>query len=180
MSFFDRKKQRFGFITTSSPVTRPYFRRLSWLPRPPKPTAAFWKKLFVFALYATVFFFVFGTAAIVWISRDLPDPNRLVEREVAQSTKIYDRTGEHLLYEVYQEQKRTVVELSDIAPLAVKATIAIEDKYFYEHRGIRVLSIARAAFNNLIGRRTGAGGASTLTHQLIKVTMLCSELTIWR
>lgn len=115
-----------------------------------------------------------------WVGRELPDPRRLTSREVAQSTKIFDRTGKQLLYEVYQDAKRTIVPLSDISPWAVKATIAVEDKHFYEHRGIRPLSIARAAFNNLIGRRTGAGGASTLTQQLIKNALVGSERSYWR
>ena len=105
---------------------------------------------------------------VIWVSRDLPSPDKLADRSVSQSTKIYDRTGTRLLYEIYQNQKRTIVNLDQIAPLAIKATIAVEDKYFYEHSGIRLLSILRAGFNNLIGRRSGGGGASTLTQQFIK------------
>ena len=124
--------------------------------------------------------FIGATVVMAVISRDLPDPQKLSERQVAQSTKIYDRTGEHLLYEVYQDQKRTLVELSQIAPLAVKATIAVEDKNFYTHNGVRLTSIIRAAFNNLIGRSAGGGGASTLTQQLIKNTIVGSERSYFR
>ena len=124
--------------------------------------------------------FIGGTILILWISRDLPDPNRLADRQVVQSTKIFDRTGTHLLYEIYQNQKRTVVELNQIAPYAVQATIAIEDKTFYEHSGVKLISILRAGFNNLIGRRTGGGGASTLTQQLIKNTIIGNERSIFR
>jgi len=116
-----------------------------------------------------------GSIIVAIISRDLPDPNRLADRQVDQSTKIYDRTGEHLLYEVYQNQKRTVVDLAHMSPWVPKATIAIEDKYFYEHKGVRVTSILRAEFNNLIGRKAGSGGASTLTQQLIKNTIVGGE-----
>lgn len=119
--------------------------------------------------------FIVGTGFVMWISKDLPDPNRLSDRQVPESTKIYDRTGEHLLYEVFQSQKRTVVPLDQMGPWIPKATIAIEDKQFYTHSGIRVRSIVRAVFNNLIGRRTGAGGASTLTQQLIKITIVGDE-----
>ncbi len=121
-----------------------------------------------------------GTIAVAIISRDLPDPNHLADRQVAQSTKIYDRTGEHLLYEVYQNQKRTIVGLDQISPQAIQATVAIEDKYFYEHKGIRLLSILRAGFNNLIGRRAGSGGASTLTQQLIKNAVVGNERSFFR
>lgn len=124
--------------------------------------------------------FVFGSIALAWISKDLPDPDRLSDRQVQQSTKIYDRTGEHLLYEVYQNQKRTLIGLDQMSPLLPKAVIAIEDKKFYEHNGVRIVSIMRAAFNNLIGRKAGSGGASTMTQQLIKQTVIGDERSIFR
>jgi penicillin-binding protein 1A len=124
--------------------------------------------------------FIIGTIVVAWISRDLPDPDKLNSRQVSQSTKIYDRTGEHLLYEVYQNQKRTLVDLDKIADFAKQATIAVEDKHFYEHSGVRVVSIIRAGFNNIIGRRAGSGGASTLTQQLIKNTIIGDEHSLFR
>ncbi len=116
-----------------------------------------------------------GTIMVAVISRDLPDPNSVNALSAAQSTKIYDRTGTHLLYEVYQDQKRTTVPLTEISPYLPKAFIAIEDKYFYEHNGIRVTSILRATFNNVIGRKVGSGGASTLTQQFIKNAIVGDE-----
>ncbi len=118
--------------------------------------------------------FIIAAAVLGIISLGL-DPNKLQNRVVTESTKIYDRTGEHVLYEIFNDQKRTNVKLTDIAPLLPKAVIAVEDKYFYEHSGIRIVSILRAGFNNLIGRRTGSGGASTLTQQLIKKTIVGDE-----
>ncbi|HLD60570.1 MAG TPA: transglycosylase domain-containing protein, partial [Patescibacteria group bacterium] len=109
-----------------------------------------YKKIAQFMGLGILACFVLGTGVVAWVSRDLPDPNKLGERQVAQSTKIYDRTGEHLLYEVYQDEKRTVVELNQVAQMAVKATIAVEDKHFYEHKGIRILSILRAIVSNVI------------------------------
>ncbi len=124
--------------------------------------------------------FMVGTVVALWVSRELPDPNKLTNRQIAESTKIYDHTGQHLLYEVYQNQKRTVVELDQISPWVPKATIAVEDKHFYEHKGIRIVSIFRAGFNNLIGRREGGGGGSTLTQQLIKNALVGNERTLYR
>jgi len=124
--------------------------------------------------------FIGGTILVFWISKDLPDPNHLSDRQVAQSTKIYDRTGEHLLYEVYQNQKRTLIELDQMSPWVAQATIAIEDKYFYQHKGVRVVSIIRAGVNNFLGRKTGSGGASTLTQQFIKKTIVGEEHSLWR
>ena len=124
--------------------------------------------------------FISLSLLIFIFSKDLPDPNKLSDRQVAQSTKIYDRTGEHVLYEIYQEEKRTLVGLDEIAPSARDATIAIEDKHFYEHKGIRIVSIVRAAVNNLLGRDSGGGGASTLTQQLIKKTIVGDEHSYFR
>lgn len=115
------------------------------------------------------------TIMVAWASRDLPDPNKLIERAVSQSTKIYDRTGEHILYEVYGDKKRTLINLEDIPDYAKWATILVEDKNFYQHGGVAWLSIARAFASNFLGSSTGKGGASTLTQQLIKNAILTSE-----
>ncbi len=124
--------------------------------------------------------FISITIIMIKISDELPDPNRLSDRLIAQSTKIYDRTGDHLLREVYQDEKRTLVDLDQISPLIIKATIAVEDKHFYEHKGVRIISILRAGFNNLIGRKTGSGGASTLTQQLVKNVITGNKRTLTR
>jgi len=152
--------------------------------RPSKNKVGRRKRLLKAGIMAFAFFlagsFIVATALVAWANRNLPDPDRLSDRQVAQSTKIYDRTGTRLLYEVYQDEKRTLVELDQISDYAKKATIAIEDKHFYEHKGVRPLSILRAGVSNLLGRRSGAGGASTLTQQLIKVTMVGDERSYTR
>ncbi len=115
---------------------------------------------------------------VAWISRDLPDPNRLIEREIAQSTKIYDRTGETILYEIHGREKRTLVNLEEIPDYLKWATIAIEDKDFYKHKGFSLWAIARTAITNLM--RGQRAGGSTLTQQFIKNTVLTSEKTYTR
>lgn len=146
----------------------------------PKPRHHWLKPLIIGGVVFVILCFIGGTIMMAVISRELPDPQKLSERQVAQSTKIYDRTGEHLLYEVYQDQKRTMVELDKINPLAIKATVAVEDKNFYTHKGVRFISIIRAGVNNFIGRKTGSGGASTLTQQLIKNTIVGDSHSIFR
>lgn len=123
-------------------------------------------------------FFVF-TVYAAWVSRDLPDPNVLSSRNVAQSTKIYDRTGEVLLYEIHGDEKRTLVKIEDIPDYSKWATIAIEDKEFYEHHGIYWRGLIRAVFNSVFkGQRIQ--GTSTLTQQLVKNAVLTNERTIER
>ncbi len=115
-----------------------------------------------------------------WYSQGLPDPDTILNREVAQSTKIYDRTGEHLLYEIAPDQKRTLVNISDI-PLSVQhATITAEDRNFYEHSGISIKGIIRAVLSNIINLDPTGQGASTITQQFIKKAFLTDEQTITR
>lgn len=163
-SLHPRKSRWYGAITNQ--VEKRFNRR----------KAAWWlKRVFVVGLILGGVGLVVGTVAIMLISRDLPDPNKLQDRQVAQSTKIYDRTGTHLLYEVFQDKKRTIVTLEEMSPWLPKAFVAVEDKYFYEHKGVRWISILRAGFNNVIGRKAGSGGASTITQQLIKNTIVGDE-----
>ncbi|MFZ2978995.1 MAG: transglycosylase domain-containing protein, partial [Candidatus Magasanikiibacteriota bacterium] len=88
--------------------------------------------------------FLLATILVAWASKDLPDPDKLTDRKVAQSTKIYDRTGEHILYEVFADQKRTMVTLDKIPKNLVNGVIATEDSQFYEHHGVRITSFIRA------------------------------------
>ncbi len=113
-----------------------------------------------------------------WISRSLPDPNHLIEREVAQSTKIYDRTGEKIIYEIFGEKKRTLVQLSDLPDYVKNSTIAIEDKDFYKHKGFSFWAIFRTAVTDVVFRRSAGG--STLTQQFVKNAILSNEKTIIR
>jgi 1A family penicillin-binding protein len=131
------------------------------------------QKLFLFFLLlgsiAILFIFIF----IAGLSRDLPDPNQLIDREVAQSTKIFDRSGEYLLYEVHGEEKRTLISLESIPDHVKHATVAIEDKNFYKHGGFSVWAMFRTAITNVLyGRKAGG---STLTQQFVKNAILSSE-----
>lgn len=115
---------------------------------------------------------------IFFVSRNLPNPNQLIEREVAQSTKIYDRTGENILYEIHGDQKRTLVSLEEIPANVKNATISIEDKNFYKHGGISVWAMVRTLITNVIYQKSAGG--STLTQQFVKNAILTNEKTITR
>ncbi|HTX87099.1 MAG TPA: transglycosylase domain-containing protein [Candidatus Nanoarchaeia archaeon] len=128
----------------------------------------------IFLLGAVLLF-----AAFAWFSRDLPNPNQLMDRQVAQSTKIYDRTGTVLLYEIHGDQARTLVQLADIPNNVKWATIAVEDKNFYDEKsGFSVQAILRTAFTDIIFHRKAGG--STLTQQFIKNAVLTNEKTLTR
>jgi penicillin-binding protein 1C len=115
--------------------------------------------------------------ALAVISRQLPNPNQLLERSYELSTKINDRNGKPI-YEVYGEKNRTLVQLSEISPHVINATLAVEDANFYAHQGFSINGMLRAAKNTVTGH--GLQGGSTLTQQVIKNTLLSQERTIMR
>jgi 1A family penicillin-binding protein len=117
-------------------------------------------------------------ALFAWFSRDLPNPNQLLDRQVAQSTKIYDRTGQTLLYEIHGDQARTLVKLADIPNNVKWATIAVEDKNFYQHSGFSFAAILRTAVTDVLFHKSA--GASTLTQQFIKNAVLTNQKTFTR
>lgn len=123
--------------------------------------------------------FLSAGAAFIYFSKDIPDPSKISDRSVDQSTQIFDRTGEHLLYQIHGDEKRTVVELDQITPNLVKATIATEDKKFYSHPGIDLKGIVRAVYKDVISGEK-AQGASTITQQLIKNSVLTSDKSYTR
>lgn len=120
--------------------------------------------------------FLFAGVLVLWASfMKLPDFTEFHDRKIAQSTKIYDRTGKILLYDVHQNVKRTVVPFDGIALSVKEAVIAIEDSAFYEHPGVSIRGLARAVIYG--GTR---GGGSTITQQVIKKTLLTDEKLITR
>lgn len=118
---------------------------------------------------------LFTLAAYFWYSRDLPDPNTLLTRNVELSTEIYDRTGEHLLYVIAADENRRLVTLDEIPDYMEKAVISAEDANFYEHHGFSIKGLARAAI--FMGKR---GGGSTITQQLVKNAILNNERSLTR
>lgn len=138
------------------------------------------KRVLFFSLGITVLIgalFLFLAAA--WVSRALPDPERIVTRRVAESTRIYDRTDKVLLYEVHGGEKRTRIHLADLPSYVKWATIVAEDDAFYSHSGIDIRGIIRAVFVNLVKGGKVQGG-STITQQFIKNAVLTREKTYAR
>ncbi len=103
---------------------------------------------------------------VLYAKSQVPDPESIVSRQIKESTKIYDRTGTIVLYDIYDEERRTVVDFAHISDSIKKATLATEDSRFYEHKGFDLRGIARSLLNN-IEQGFGSGGGSTLTQQLV-------------
>lgn len=120
-----------------------------------------------------------GALALWATTLTMPDLGSFDSRLVGVSTKIYDRTGDVLLYDVNQNVRRTLVPFDKISQKAKDATVAIEDDSFYQHNGIRIGAIIRAVFANITSGGFSQGG-STITQQVIKNSLLTTDKTISR
>ncbi|MFA5020700.1 MAG: penicillin-binding protein [Patescibacteria group bacterium] len=119
-----------------------------------------------------------GVGAVAWISRDLPSPDGVLKRNVAVSTKIYDRTGQTVLYDIHGNIKRTLVALDQVPDLAKAAVLTAEDRNFYQHSGFSVTGIIRSVIIDVLtGKKVGG---STLTQQFVKNAILTNEKTLTR
>jgi penicillin-binding protein 1C len=110
------------------------------------------------------------------IARTLPSVEDLQTRASQfETTRILDRNG-NPLYEILDPNagRRTYVTLDKISPVLLAATIATEDKDFYEHPGFDFTAIVRALWENYRTNGQG-GGASTITQQLARALLLSPE-----
>lgn len=119
----------------------------------------------------------------VFIFKDLPSARFLTTSLPSLTTKIYDRHGE-LLYQIYQDENRSLIKLADLPPHVAQATLAAEDKNFYRHFGIDFLGILRALSHNLVNCKLAVDcspeGGSTITQQLVKNALLTPEKSFTR
>jgi len=148
-------------------------RRL-WRKLPP------WLELSFIAI--TAISFVVVGSAIVWaMLSPIPSIDNFENRKVSESTKIYDRTGNIVLFDVFGQIRRTSIPLEDVSVHIRNATIAIEDAEFYEHHGFRPKAFLRAVLVNLrlMPGIVGQGG-STITQQVVKNALLSQRKTIAR
>ncbi len=129
-----------------------------------------------FLVTAAIILFA-GGLFILWIaSLRIPALESIEERKVDQSTKIYDRTGEILLYDFSQDVRREIVPIDKISEKAKSAAIAIEDKDFYKHNGFVFSAFLRAVVVNLSSLSFSQGG-STITQQVVKNSILTKDKT---
>jgi membrane peptidoglycan carboxypeptidase len=121
---------------------------------------------------------VAAAAVFGYFAADLPAAHDLATIPVPLTTRIYDRSGEHLLYTL-EEERRELIGLNDVPEKMQQATIAIEDKTFWTNPGIDIGGIVRAMNANAASGTISQGG-STITQQLIKTRLLTDEPTLTR
>jgi len=137
-----------------------------------KKTISFFLLLSFLALTLLGFFLIF-------LAEGLPDPSTFDQRVVPESTKIYDRTGKILLYEIHGGEKRTIVGINEMSPYIIKTTLAAEDHNFYKHYGFSLKGFVRSIIHNLSHPGDLRGG-STITQQLARNAFLTIDKTLVR
>jgi membrane peptidoglycan carboxypeptidase len=142
----------------------------------PKRIAKYWfsREGALMALKITGVSFVVGFLLLVgvfaYFRKDLPKINDVNGSNFGGSITYYDRTGTVLLYQDYDAKKRVPVKDEQIAEVMKQATLAIEDRNFFEHGAFDTKGIARAALNEVKGGSGGRQGGSTITQQLVKLS----------
>lgn len=120
--------------------------------------------------------FVVAIIVLPLMAFGLPSPDKVIRRE-GFSTKILDRNGKPL-YDIFDNERRTPININDMPLYLKQATVAIEDKNFYNHSGFDILGTLRGL--SRFFTRGYAQGGSTLTQQLVKNVLLTSERSALR
>ncbi|MDP2741066.1 MAG: PBP1A family penicillin-binding protein [bacterium] len=140
------------------------------------------KIIFSIIKYLSFLFLLFCVFVILlffYYTYDLPRPEKFTENSFIQSTKIYDRTGKVLLYDIYGEEKREIVSFNKISDNLKNAILTSEDSRFYSHSGVDPEGIMRAILIDL-KLQSASQGASTITQQLIRSVYLTRQKTLAR
>jgi len=140
---------------------------------------SFLLKMVGYGFLASLFCLALALAVFVYYAKDLPRPEKFAERPFDEPTRIYDRSGEVVLYTLFGEEKRDLVSIDEIPDHLKQAVISTEDSSFYSHFGVDFKGIIRAFLENLRRGRTAQGG-STISQQLIRSSLLSGEKTVGR
>ena len=149
-------------------------KRLIWR-LDPKRQAAYWfsRDGGIMALKITgvgiLVLFLLAVAVFSYFRKDLPNVSDISGSNLGGSISYYDRTGKILLWQDYSGVKRVPVAGNNISKYVKDATIATEDRNFYNERGFDIKGIIRSAYVDIFHRGSTQGG-STITQQLVKLT----------
>lgn len=157
-----------SIIRLQKKIKRILKRLFSFLPRK--------AKYYITGSLITLFLILFYQSYL--FLKTLPSPTNIGKVNFSLSSHIYDRKG-RILFEIYREQNRTPVTLKELPKYVIQATIAIEDKDFYNHRGVSLFGGIIRAIKEMILKKQLQGG-STITQQLVKSSLLSPERTISR
>lgn len=142
----------------------------------PKRVAKYWfsRKGGIMALkvagIGALIIFLLIVSVFAYFRKDLPNLRDISGNNIGGSIRYYDRSGQTLLWEDYDAVKRNPVHGEGVSQVIMDATVAIEDKNFFEHGGFDVKGITRAGISNIVGKSGTTQGGSTITQQLVKLT----------
>lgn len=169
----DAKSRRRAAYLNTLPQNK--FKRLLYRMHP-KRMAQYWfsRDGAIMALKITgigiVVCFILLVGVFAYFRKDLPNIKDISGDSLGGSITYYDRTGQQVLWQDYDAVKRIPVKDDQISKYMKQATIAIEDKDFYNEGAFSVRGIARAAWKNAFGNGGRAEGGSTITQQLVKLS----------
>ncbi|KHG34553.1 PBP1A family penicillin-binding protein [Sulfurospirillum sp. MES] len=131
-------------------------------------------------ILTTIFMIMFaGILAVLFLYAQIRfDADKIIHYSPKLTTQIYDRNGE-LIANLFDEENRLFVEYKEIPARVIEALVATEDTSFFEHSGINLEAIFRALVKDLQAMKM-VEGASTVTQQLIKNTVLTRQKTLSR
>lgn len=165
-----------GFRFPSLPTLMPFARRV----RRGRTPLRFWlTNIAVLLVWCATLGVIALSLFLLYAKSQVPDPESIASRQIIESTKIYDRTGTKVLYDIYDEERRTVVPFDRISDSIKRATLAVEDSRFYEHKGFDIKGFVRSLLRN-IEQGYGAGGGSTITQQLVGNALVGREKNLTR
>nr|MBA2564792.1 PBP1A family penicillin-binding protein [Gemmatimonadota bacterium] len=142
--------------------------------------SAAWRARF-FLLVAAIFLLCFGfgvySTAYDHLQRDLPSVGRLENWRPNLTTRVYAADGK--LMAEFASERREMVPLKEVPPVLIRALLATEDQWFYQHRGVNYVRLVEAALHNLQAGEAEQG-ASTITQQLARNLFLTPEKKLTR
>lgn len=150
-------------------------KRLLWRLRP-KRLADYWfsRDGAIMGLKVTgltiLVLFVLTLGVFAYFRKFLPDLRDISGSSLGGSISYYDRSGKNLLWQDYDAVKRVPVQDDQISQFMKDATIAVEDRDFFKHRGFDIRGITRALIHDIYYRE-GRQGGSTITQQLVKLNL---------
>lgn len=148
-------------------------RREDKLTNGPKPPKKLWRRILKWTLLGLLVLFIAGVGLFSWYAKDAPEVTQ-AKLESGGSSTIYDRSGNEIT--TLGLENRDYVKASEIPQRLKDAVVSIEDRRFYDEKlGIDPVRIIGAAFNNLTGTSDGLQGGSTLTQQLIKLSVFSTK-----
>ncbi len=112
------------------------------------------------------FALIFLLLLLVWAFADIPSFEELENPDTKLATQVLAEDGEILT--TYHIENRAYAAYDELSPYVVQAAVATEDRRFYKHSGVDIVSLGRVAFKTLLMRDSSQGGGSTITQQLAK------------